>query len=52
MEPIISILNTIPEPGKLALVGVGLIAVAVLLRKILSPTHHSLSASKADAAAK
>jgi len=42
-------LDMLPEPGRLAIVGLGLIFGAILLRRILLPHHPALdSHSKAD----
>lgn len=47
------IFSTLPESGKLALIGVSLITVALLLRKIVVRIHPALHApAKADAQAK
>jgi hypothetical protein len=43
----------VPEPGRLAIVGLGLIFGAILLRRILLPNHPVLEGhSKVDVAAK
>lgn len=49
----LAMLNSLPEPGRLALLGLGLIMGALFLRKLLLPAHAALEASpKADATAK
>jgi hypothetical protein len=53
VNTILMFLDTLPEPGRLALVGVGLIAGALILRKIFSRFQPVLDAApKADAQAK
>lgn len=53
MKIALFIFSTLPESGKLALIGVGLITVALLLRKIVVRIQPALHASaKADAQAK
>jgi hypothetical protein len=41
-------LDTLPEPGRLALIGLALIVSAVLLRKFLIRVHPALESPKAD----
>ncbi len=53
MGMVLTILNGLPEPGRLALIGLTLIVVAFILRKTLLRVHPGLdSPSKAEAQTK
>jgi hypothetical protein len=53
MNLVMALFNTIPEAGRLALLGIGLISSAFLIRRILSSAQAGVNATaKADARAK